>query len=184
MPAWRKRCRQIDALQSGFRRLSAGLGFCCSREKPFSPKGPADALRQGIAMVHQHFSLVPKISAIENLMLGRARAVLESPRSSYEWRFSSGNTGWRSIPIRHRRSLGRRAPAGGDHQMPSGRSAASGARRADRRLAARRDRGAVVDLPPADAQRKSVILVTYKLAEIAKWRTERRCSVRDDLSRR
>ena len=40
--------------------------------KPFSPSGPADALRQGIAMVHQHFSLVPTMTVIENLMLGRA----------------------------------------------------------------------------------------------------------------
>jgi len=45
--------------------------------KPFSPKSPADALRQGIAMVHQHFSLVPTMTVIENLMLGRARPVLE-----------------------------------------------------------------------------------------------------------
>ena len=45
--------------------------------KLFSPKSPADALRQGIAMVHQHFSLVPTMTVIENLMLGRARPVLE-----------------------------------------------------------------------------------------------------------
>ncbi len=46
-------------------------------EKAFSPKSPADALRQGIAMVHQHFSLVSTMTVIENLMLGRARPVLE-----------------------------------------------------------------------------------------------------------
>ena len=30
---------------------------------PFAPAGPADALAQGIAMVHQHFSLVPRHDA-------------------------------------------------------------------------------------------------------------------------
>ena len=44
---------------------------------PFSPTGPADALRQGIAMVHQHFSLVPTMSVVENLMMGRARRILD-----------------------------------------------------------------------------------------------------------
>lgn len=44
---------------------------------PFSPSGPADALRQGIAMVHQHFSLVPNMTVVENLMLGRARRLLD-----------------------------------------------------------------------------------------------------------
>jgi general nucleoside transport system ATP-binding protein len=45
--------------------------------KPFLPHGPADALRQGIAMVHQHFSLVPTMTVIENVMLGRASAILK-----------------------------------------------------------------------------------------------------------
>jgi len=45
--------------------------------KPFSPSGPIDALRQGIAMVHQHFSLVGTMTVVENLMMGRARRVLE-----------------------------------------------------------------------------------------------------------
>lgn len=36
----------------------------------FDPRGPADALSRGVAMVHQHFSLVPTLSAVENLLLG------------------------------------------------------------------------------------------------------------------
>ena len=44
--------------------------------RAFSPHGPADALALGIAMVHQHFSLVPTMSVLENLMLGRARRLL------------------------------------------------------------------------------------------------------------
>jgi ABC-type uncharacterized transport system ATPase subunit len=39
----------------------------------FVPVGPAHALSSGIAMVHQHFSLVGNMSALENMLLGRAR---------------------------------------------------------------------------------------------------------------
>jgi general nucleoside transport system ATP-binding protein len=40
---------------------------------PFRPRSPADALGRGVAMVHQHFSLVPTLSAADNLMLGPLR---------------------------------------------------------------------------------------------------------------
>ncbi|WP_288049011.1 ABC transporter ATP-binding protein [Nocardia sp.] len=36
----------------------------------YRPRRPADALRHGIAMVHQHFSLVPELTVAENLALG------------------------------------------------------------------------------------------------------------------
>jgi general nucleoside transport system ATP-binding protein len=41
------------------------------------PKDPGDALRAGIAMVHQHFSLVPDMTVVDNILLGRAGAVLD-----------------------------------------------------------------------------------------------------------
>jgi simple sugar transport system ATP-binding protein len=44
---------------------------------PLHPRGPAEAIERGIVMVHQHFSLVPNMSVAENLMLGRAKAVLK-----------------------------------------------------------------------------------------------------------
>ncbi|WP_349631074.1 ABC transporter ATP-binding protein [Bradyrhizobium jicamae] len=44
---------------------------------PFLPAGPADALRQGIAMVHQHFSLVGDMSVVDNVLLGRERGILD-----------------------------------------------------------------------------------------------------------
>jgi ABC-type uncharacterized transport system ATPase subunit len=44
--------------------------------QPWLPPSPAEALEQGIAMVHQHFSLVPRMTVVENLMLGQARGVL------------------------------------------------------------------------------------------------------------
>ncbi|QBK06295.1 ABC transporter ATP-binding protein [Hylemonella gracilis] len=39
---------------------------------PYQPRSPADALAQGIAMVHQHFSLVPDMTVLDNLLLGQA----------------------------------------------------------------------------------------------------------------
>jgi simple sugar transport system ATP-binding protein len=47
------------------------------RGAPFAPSGPADSLAQGIAMVHQHFSLVPDMTVVDNVLLGRGRGVLD-----------------------------------------------------------------------------------------------------------
>jgi general nucleoside transport system ATP-binding protein len=43
----------------------------------WAPESPAEALVKGIAMVHQHFSLVPRMTVVENLMLGQVRGVLK-----------------------------------------------------------------------------------------------------------
>ncbi len=40
---------------------------------PYSPRGPRDALARGIGMVHQHFALVPTLTAAENIVLGMRR---------------------------------------------------------------------------------------------------------------
>jgi simple sugar transport system ATP-binding protein len=48
------------------------------------PSGPAQALAHGIAMVHQHFSLVPDMTVVDNLMLGQTRGVLR--RNAYAQR--------------------------------------------------------------------------------------------------
>jgi simple sugar transport system ATP-binding protein len=45
--------------------------------QPWRPRSPAEALSRGIAMVHQHFSLVPDLSVVDNLLLGQARGVLD-----------------------------------------------------------------------------------------------------------
>ena len=42
----------------------------------YRPAGPAEALRAGVAMVHQHFSLVPDFSVVDNLLLGQAHGFL------------------------------------------------------------------------------------------------------------
>ncbi len=39
-------------------------------DKPIKIKGPSDAIKAGIGMVHQHFMLVPVFSVAENVMLG------------------------------------------------------------------------------------------------------------------
>lgn len=44
---------------------------------PYRPSGPADALAQGVAMVHQHFSLVPNVSVVDNLLLGQSSGLLD-----------------------------------------------------------------------------------------------------------
>src|SRR5215510_1042911 len=44
---------------------------------PWAPASPAVALDRGIAMVHQHFSLVPRMTVVENLMLGQVKGVLK-----------------------------------------------------------------------------------------------------------
>ena len=44
---------------------------------PYRPSGPAGALGQGIAMVHQHFSLVSDLTVVDNLLLGQARGRLD-----------------------------------------------------------------------------------------------------------
>lgn len=36
-------------------------------------RSPRDAAAHGIAMVHQHFSLIPKLGVVENILLGQAR---------------------------------------------------------------------------------------------------------------
>jgi len=43
----------------------------------YEPLAPADALANGIAMVHQHFSLIHNMSVYENLMLGYVSGVLD-----------------------------------------------------------------------------------------------------------
>jgi simple sugar transport system ATP-binding protein len=43
---------------------------------PYLPNGPAGALASGVAMVHQHFSLVPNFTVVDNLLLGQKRGIL------------------------------------------------------------------------------------------------------------
>ncbi|MGF6770900.1 ABC-type uncharacterized transport system ATPase subunit [Paraburkholderia sp. GAS199] len=48
----------------------------------YRPQSPRDALAHGIAMVHQHFSLVEDVSVLDNLLLGRSHGVLNRKREA------------------------------------------------------------------------------------------------------
>ncbi len=56
---------------------SPDAGEMSFQGQPWKPRSPADALSQGIAMVHQHFSLVPDLTVVDNLLLGQASGVLD-----------------------------------------------------------------------------------------------------------
>jgi ABC-type uncharacterized transport system ATPase subunit len=47
------------------------------RGAPYKPAAPADALACGIAMVHQHFSLVRDMTVVDNVLLGQTRGFLD-----------------------------------------------------------------------------------------------------------
>lgn len=40
-------------------------------DRPFHPSSPKDAMVAGIGMVHQHFMLIPALTVVENIVLGR-----------------------------------------------------------------------------------------------------------------
>jgi simple sugar transport system ATP-binding protein len=137
--------------------------------RPYGPRGPADALAGGIAMVHQHFSLVGELTVLENLCL---------------------DAGWRRFDRAHeRRRLGEIAERFGI-QVPFEAAVSSlsvGERQKVEILKclAREPAIVVLDeptavLPPGEidtlldliermaAAGKAILLVTHKLAEIAR----------------
>jgi ribose transport system ATP-binding protein len=62
--------------KSTLMRIAAGVvpldeGRMTFAGRPFAPATPADALRSGIAMVHQELSLAPDLTVAENILAGR-----------------------------------------------------------------------------------------------------------------
>ncbi|PRZ09638.1 nucleoside ABC transporter ATP-binding protein [Isoptericola sp. CG 20/1183] len=55
----------------------------------FAPASPADALARGVAMVHQHFSLVPTLTVEENMLLGRGVRRLRPDRAGLAARLAA-----------------------------------------------------------------------------------------------
>ena len=135
----------------------------------WSPASPADALEQGIAMVHQHFSLVPRMTVVENLMLGQVKGMLKRPEFGARIRDIAESFGFTLDPdaVVGELSVGERQ-----------RAEIVKCLMRDPKLLVLDEPTAV--LPPAeigsllDICRKvadsgrAVILVTHKLAEIAK----------------
>jgi ABC-type uncharacterized transport system ATPase subunit len=52
----------------------------------YQPRSPRDALGHGIAMVHQHFSLVDDVTVLDNLLLGQSRGWLKRAERAAEVR--------------------------------------------------------------------------------------------------
>ncbi|GLY13619.1 heme ABC transporter ATP-binding protein [Kineosporia sp. NBRC 101677] len=48
-------------------------GSMTLKDRPYRPSSPAEALSSGVAMVHQHFSLIPTLTVQENLLLASGR---------------------------------------------------------------------------------------------------------------
>ncbi|MDB5802163.1 MAG: transporter ATP-binding protein [Rhodocyclales bacterium] len=71
----------------------------------YRPAGPAAALTQGIAMVHQHFSLVPDLSVVDNLLLGQARGILKRAECAQRVRQLSEHYGLALDPFARIRDL-------------------------------------------------------------------------------
>jgi len=62
-------------------------GWIAVRGSRVNIRGPRDAIRQGIGMVHQHFMLFPPFTVLENIILGeesRTAGVLATARQSRE----------------------------------------------------------------------------------------------------
>ncbi|MGV3614138.1 MAG: sugar ABC transporter ATP-binding protein [Fimbriimonas sp.] len=54
--------------------ISPDTGEMTLDGQPYRPKGPLDARRSGIAMIHQELSLAPDLTVAENVLLGREDA--------------------------------------------------------------------------------------------------------------
>ena len=51
---------------------------CAFAAKTIVRRGPSDALASGIAMVHQHFSLVHDMTVVDNVILGQQRGFVNT----------------------------------------------------------------------------------------------------------
>ena len=142
--AGRERRRQDDADEHPVRPLRGRRGRDQRRSARRLPPGsPKAALAAGIGMVHQHFTLADNLTVLDNVMLGteplwrgRTSAVARAaswPRLSRRLR-PCGQPG-----RAHRRSLGRRAPAGRDPEGALSRCPHPHPRRTDRRADAAGD---------------------------------------------
>src|SRR5579859_3748257 len=54
----------------GRHAADSGRLFIAGQEVTHSLRSPADAIRHGIALVSQHYALIPALTVLENLMLG------------------------------------------------------------------------------------------------------------------
>ncbi|MFI6484823.1 ABC transporter ATP-binding protein [Nonomuraea sp. NPDC050663] len=67
--------------------------------EPYRPSRPTDALAAGVAMVHQHFSLVPTLTIAENLLLARGTRLRPRRRELHEGLARIEETYGLSVPL-------------------------------------------------------------------------------------
>jgi simple sugar transport system ATP-binding protein len=67
---------------------------------PYAPADPKTALAAGVGMVHQHFSLVPSMTVVDNLLLGRSHGVLKRRAFADEIRARAEEFGLKVDPWR------------------------------------------------------------------------------------
>ena len=104
--------------------------------EPVVITSPAAAIRHGIGMIHQHFMLVPTLTVAENVALGlKSTRGLLTDLDRVTARIDELSTAY-GLQVDPRRlrlaAVGRRAPAGRDHEGALPRGSPPGARRADR----------------------------------------------------
>lgn len=56
---------------------AADRGHLFFRGREWRPTSPREAIEGGVAMVHQHFNLIPTLSVLDNFLLGRSRGLLD-----------------------------------------------------------------------------------------------------------
>jgi general nucleoside transport system ATP-binding protein len=67
---------------------------------PYTPTDPKAALDAGVGMVHQHFSVVPTMTVVDNLLLGHGRGVLKRRQFAEEIRARADEFGLKIDPWR------------------------------------------------------------------------------------
>jgi simple sugar transport system ATP-binding protein len=83
--------------------------------RPVRIARPADAIRLGLGMVHQHFMLVDTLTVAENIVLGHepgGRILLSRSPAEREGAALADRRGFRSIPRARRDAAGRRCNNG------------------------------------------------------------------------
>ncbi|MCX7934203.1 MAG: ATP-binding cassette domain-containing protein, partial [Planctomycetota bacterium] len=91
--------------KSTLMRIIAGIyqpdrGVMRLRGAPYQPRSPAEARRQGIAMIHQELALCPHLTVLENLTLGQEQSrwgLLVRPEK--EARAALGRLGHGDLPL-------------------------------------------------------------------------------------
>ncbi len=66
----------------------------------YAPADPKAALEAGVGMVHQHFSVVPSMTVVDNLLLGRSRGILHRRLFAEEIRARAAEFGLEVDPWR------------------------------------------------------------------------------------